>query len=93
MNARTLDADRIRAALLDPSSVFECPVDVAMALGVSHAEKIRILRRWEYDVREEEVAQEENMPGDLPVTLKDVLDALGKLGAGPDHRHDSPAKQ
>jgi len=93
MTAQTLNAEQIKAALLDPSRVFACPVDVVSALGISDSEKIRILRRWEYDVREEEVAQEENMSGDLPVTLSHVLDALMALGAGPDHRHPSPNKQ
>jgi len=93
MTTRILDSNLIEVALLDPSTVFACPVDVVSAMGVSHADKIRILHRWEYDVREEEVAQEENMAGDLPVTLSHVLDALRMLGAGPDHRHPSPAKQ
>ena len=93
MAVKTLDKSMIDAALLDPSVVFDCPVDVVLARGASDAEKIRILHRWEYDIREEEVAQEENMPGELPVRLSHVLDALKALGAGPDHRHPSPAKQ
>lgn len=93
MNVRTLNQDEIQAALLDPCAVFACPSDVVSAAGVCDADKIRILRRWEYDVREEEVAQEENMSGDLPVTLSHVLDALAALGAGPGHDHPSPSKQ
>jgi hypothetical protein len=93
MAVKTLDKPMIDAALLDPSVVFDCPADVVSARGASDAEKVRILHRWEYDIREEEVAQEENMPGELPVRLSQVLDALTALGAGPDHRHPSPAKQ
>lgn len=93
MGERTLDSSQIEAALVDPSAVFEDPSDVVRSLGASNAEKIKILHRWEYDVREEEVAQEENMRGELRVTLSQVLDALNALGAGPDHRHPSPAKQ
>jgi len=93
MAARTLDPDQIAAALIDPSALFEVPADVVRSRGASNDEKVRILHRWEYDVREEEVAQEENMRGELRVTLSQVLDALNALGAGPDHRHPSPAKQ
>ncbi len=93
MAERTVREEEIKAALLDPSIVFACPRDVVAALGVSDAQKIEILRRWEYDVREEEVAQEENMAGDLPVALSDVLDALNRLGSHPDDEHHSPTKQ
>ncbi|MCJ2181022.1 hypothetical protein [Novosphingobium album (ex Hu et al. 2023)] len=93
MIVRNLDAEQVKAALLDPSVVFERPADVVSAPGISGAEKIKILHRWEYDVREEEVAQEENMSGDLPVTLSDVLEALKELGSGPAHGYPSPSKQ
>lgn len=93
MAAKTLDPDQIQAALVDPSALFSTPADVVEALGVSNADKVRILHRWEYDVREEEVAQEENMPGELQVKLSQVLDALAALGSGSDHRHPSPSKQ
>ncbi len=91
--ARRLDEGQIERALLDPSTVFACPRDVVASSGISDAQKIEMLRRWEYDVREEEVAQEENMAGDMPVTLSHVLDALNQLGAHPGHDHPSPAKQ
>ena len=74
MAVKTLDKSMIDAALLDPSVVFDCPVDVVLARGASDAEKIRILHRWEYDIREEEVAQEENMPGELHAHLVDSPD-------------------
>ncbi|MBD3773129.1 MAG: hypothetical protein IE921_06065 [Rhodobacteraceae bacterium] len=88
-----LKEEKIKTALVDPSAVFEHPVDVVTALGITDAVKIEILRRWEYDVREEEVAQGENMAGELPVMLSDVLDALHRLGAHADHGHSSPSKQ
>ena len=93
MAERKLREEEIMAALLDPSIVFACPRDVVAVLGISDAQKVEILRRWEYDVREEEVAQEENMSGNLPITLSHVLDALNQLGANPDDEHHSPTKQ
>lgn len=93
MVRKILTAEECDNALLDPSAVFSCPADVLGIEGVADSCKVEILRRWEYDVREEEVAQEENMSGDLPVTLSHVLDALNMLGARPSHKHPSPAKQ
>ena len=55
--------------------------------------KVEILRRWEYDVREQEVAEEENMTGALPVRLSHVLDALNMLHVPPGQIHPSPTKQ
>lgn len=93
MAERTLSEEEIAAALQDPSIVFACPNDVVVVHGVTSAQKVDILRRWEYDVREEEVAQEENMAGNLPVTLSHVLDALNRLGGGSHDEHHPPTKQ
>ncbi len=93
MAERTVATHEIRQALVNPSSVFHRPSEVVGAAGVSTRQKIEILRRWEYDVREEEVAQEENMTGDLPVTLSQVLDALNALDAPLANHHTSPTKQ
>lgn len=46
-------------------------------------QKVAMLREWELDLREQMVAEEENMPASEPmrVTLDEVLDALRSLGA------------
>lgn len=93
MAERTLTQAEIAAALLDPSIVFACPSEVVAADGITSAQKMEILRRWEYDVREEEVAQEENMSGNLPVSLSHILDAINQLGADHGDEHHSPTKQ
>ena len=93
MATKVLTAEEREKALLDPSAVFACPADVLGIEGVADSYKVEVLRRWEYDVREEEVAQEENMSGDLPVSLSHVLDALNRLRISPSHEHPSPAKQ
>jgi len=83
----------IEKALLDPTSVFARPADVLDDPSLSREEKIRILRRWEYDARELEVAEEENMGGGPPDQLGPVLEALHRLEASNDPEHTPPTKQ
>jgi hypothetical protein len=70
----------LQQALDDPSSCFAAPADVVGSGELSRAQKIQILRRWEYDARLLEVAQEENMMGGTASRLAEVLDALHALG-------------
>lgn len=83
----------VEKALLDPGLVFKTPGEVVANNELTRAQKIEILRRWEYDVRELEVADEEGMEGPEPVTLDAVLDALRTLGAPEDTEHSAPTKQ
>lgn len=76
-------------ALLDPTSVFSQPADVLNDKALDREQKIRILKRWEYDARELQVAEEENMAGDAPSMLGEVHEALAALGAQM-HPDDSP---
>ncbi|PLX79073.1 MAG: hypothetical protein C0616_12295 [Desulfuromonas sp.] len=80
-------------ALLDPTSVFEHPDEVLRQAALSRSQKLSILRRWEYDARELEVASEENMGGGPPGQLSDVLDALHQLNAGVDVASGPTTKQ
>ena len=84
---------RLEQAMLDPQSVFETPHDVVTAPTLKRSQKIEILRRWEYDALEVEVAEEENMQGPNGSMLRQVLLALHELGAGPDLEHSPPTKQ
>jgi hypothetical protein len=71
-----VDLDR---ALLDPASVFKNPDDVLDSGELSREQKIDILRRWEYDARELEVAEEESMVGSNDGILDQIMRALLKL--------------
>lgn len=78
----------------DPASAFARPMDVIRDETLSDDKKIEILQRWEYDVREAQVAEEEGFaPGESGVELSDILDALHQLGVGPDVEHSPPTKQ
>jgi len=73
----------VEKALLDPGLVFKTPEELLANNELSREQKIEILRRLEYDVRELQVAEEESMEGPQPVTLDAVLSALRALGAPP----------
>jgi hypothetical protein len=79
-------------ALLDPSLIFKNPDDVIRNAELSRGQKIQILQRWEYDVRELQVAEEESMRGPQSVTLDTVLKALRALGAE-NRERSAPTKQ
>ncbi|HKL27379.1 MAG TPA: hypothetical protein VJ910_14235 [Desulfuromonadales bacterium] len=83
----------IKKALLNPTSVFARPEDVLAEASLSRDQKIQILRRWEYDARELEVADDENMGGGSPDVLDRVLDALRRLDAEADIEKTPPTKQ
>ena len=85
-----VDVDK---ALVDPALVFKTPEEVLADNELSREQKIKILRRWEYDVRELQVAEEEGMEGPQPVTLDVVLRALRALGAPADTERSAPTKQ
>jgi hypothetical protein len=80
-------------ALLDPGGVFKTPEDVVRKSDLSRDQKIQILRRWEYDARELQVAEEESMSGPQTTSLDAVLAALRSLGAAADIDRAAPTKQ
>jgi len=82
----------IEQALTDPTSVFENPDEVIQIKSLTRDQKIKILRRWEYDALELEVAEEENMGGGPPSILDQVLKALHQLDAHVDVDHSPPTK-
>lgn len=85
----------VKKALLNPSAVFKRPEEVVQSNELSRDQKIEILGRWEFDVRQLQVADEESMtaPRPEPVTLDAVLKALRVLGAPADVEHSAPTKQ
>jgi hypothetical protein len=73
----------VEQAKLDPTSIFAHPRDVLANQALSREDKIDILRRWAYDARELEVADEENMGGaKAGASLDEILKCLNQLGAG-----------
>jgi hypothetical protein len=83
----------VEKALLDPGSVFKTPQELLANNELSREQKIEILRRWEYDIRQLQVAEEESMEGPQPVSLEAVLRALRAIGAAADPERSAPTKQ
>ncbi|MEQ8165070.1 MAG: hypothetical protein RIC93_03215 [Alphaproteobacteria bacterium] len=82
-------------ALIHP--LFKSPEDVVAATNMSREAKVDVLRRWEYDLREIKVAEEEGMSPGRALDSNDLLArvhaALERLGAGPPPATEAPTKQ
>ena len=72
-------------ALKDPTRWFRTPGEVVDHPGLDRDQKLAILRRWEMDARELEVAEEENMAGGDASPLADVIAAIERVAG--DHGH------
>jgi hypothetical protein len=90
----TMTDDELAKALIDPANVFSDPMAVVNEDSLPDERKREILKRWEYDAREMQVAEEEGFPAREPGCLLDaILAALHQLGAGPDIEHSPQTKQ
>ncbi len=83
----------VNKAMLDPTKLFKEPKDVVASNELTRNQKIEILRRWEYDARALEVAEEEaGMAVLSPEMFDRVVQALHTLGAERDTEHSPPTK-
>ncbi len=83
----------VKKAMLDPTMVFKDPNEVVDSDELTRDLKIEILRRWEYDAHQLEVAEEEaGMGVRRPEILDQVIQALHTLGAERDTEHTPPTK-
>ncbi|MGH6899838.1 MAG: hypothetical protein ACREJ5_25350 [Geminicoccaceae bacterium] len=74
-----LSGIELKRARLVPSSVFASPDEVVSSAEFSRAQKLAILRRWEFDAREAESCVV--VRGDA--MLEQIRQALAALGATP----------
>ncbi len=78
----------VQKAMLDPTMVFKDPNEVVASDELTRDLKIEILRRWEYDAHQLEVAEEEaGMGVRRPEILHRVIQSLHTLGAERDTEH------
>lgn len=83
----------ISRALLNPAAEFETPNDTLKSPSLTKAQKIEVLRRWEYDASEISVAEEEGMPPGTGESVNEVLKALHQLVPDIDEARRPPTKQ
>lgn len=69
-------------ALSSPARVFPTPSDLFDATALTRDQKVQALRQWHYDLRELQVASDENMgsSADAGEQLRQVEAALRRLG-------------
>jgi hypothetical protein len=84
---------QLDTALLDPASIFENPEAVLSDDTYTRAEKIEILRRWEYDASEIDAAEGEGMPAGEPSLLRRIFLALNELLGTVDVEGTPPTRQ
>ena len=83
----------LKKAMLAPTMVFKDPKDVVANVELTRDQKIEILRRWEYDARQLEVAEEEaGMVVRRPDMFDRVVQALHALDVKRDMEHTPPTK-
>ncbi len=70
------DYDR---ALIAPEQVFPTPMDVVVTESMTAEQKLKVLKHWEANARDLQVASEENMTGPQPSRLGEVRSAIIKL--------------
>ena len=66
-------------ALDDPAAQFAAPADIVADEALTDAQKIAILRQWQYDESEIAVATEEGMPGGESSLLHQISAAPAEL--------------
>jgi len=90
--------NRFSKVLGDVSLEFDRPRDILDSADLSLEQKVKLLKEWEFDLRELQVASEENMTSDASsgVTgelLRECRGALAKLGASDAAGRGAPTKQ
>jgi hypothetical protein len=90
--------NRFSKVLGDVSREFDEPRDIVISNDLSLEQKIKLLREWEIDLRELQVAAEENMAGDASSgstaeLLRQCRRALAGLGVAEGDSGGAPTKQ
>ncbi|MEA1943438.1 MAG: hypothetical protein U9P68_14440 [Pseudomonadota bacterium] len=76
-----------------PQHAAVSPESILASTTLSQADKISVLRRWCYDVREMLVAEDEGMGDCQGELFSRINNALIALGAEPNPEHSAPTRQ
>jgi len=66
-------------ALLTPQKIFDLPTEVVETDSLTTEQKLKVLKRWEADAYDLEVASDENMTGGESSRLGEVRRAIHDL--------------
>ena len=93
-----MQPNRFTKVLGDVSREFDRPGDILDSDLLSREQKIRLLQEWELDLRELQVATEENMAGEsasgmTAELLQECRRALARFGAAGGDSGGAPTKQ
>ncbi len=66
-------------ALLTPESIFDDPMDVVETDSLTPEQKMTVLKRWEANAKDLEVASSESMSGGARSKLDEVGAAIAEL--------------
>jgi len=66
-------------ALLTPQKIFDLPMEVVETDSLTAKQKLKVLKRWEADAYDLEVATDENMSGGESSRLGEVRRAIHEL--------------
>jgi hypothetical protein len=80
--------------LFNPKRYLNHPSEVLSIIELDDDQKIALLLNWEYDLKQEAVAEEENMTGisDIADHLQAIKATLMKLGVISDLSHTATTK-
>jgi hypothetical protein len=67
-----------------PASYFNRPMDLVASMQLQRSAKLIALREWEFEIRQLDVATEENMGAAATTTLQEVHEAMRALGHKPE---------
>jgi hypothetical protein len=82
----------LKRAQLVPSAMFSSPGAVVRSKALSLPQKIAILRRWEFDMRQRGEAGRALVVGDETRLLEEVRSALADLGASTAEQRNQPMR-
>jgi hypothetical protein len=75
---------KLKQALVNPASVFARPNEVVISPAFSRKQKIDMLRRWEYDARMLQLANQASEIDESEELLTEILESLHQLDYWPD---------
>ncbi|WP_395375718.1 hypothetical protein [Marinicella sp. W31] len=65
--------------MINPANFYDKPDTVLHDSSLSTQQQKEVLKNWEFDARELDVADDENMNGGPPGLLSEVLKAIDEL--------------